>query len=274
MKTPPKHGERRCYMAGCRCDKCRAANAAYCKRYRLDRHTTGRPRRVDARPYIKLAERYAAHGWSHSQMADLAGCCETIFFALINGRSVHLNQKTARQLDAMPTTPPDAPGRTRSVNATGSIRRVRALIAIGHDLISIAKAIGITDTALGRIINNEHERITARNAHAITALYSKWAITPGTSIRSRNRAAALGWHGPMAWDADTIDDPNAEPETAAPYQPAVKHGRDSMRRAEIAHLLGCGESIASIARQMNANEKYISDLISQGLDTPSYEAAA
>ena len=69
-KTPPQHGERRCYIAGCRRPECAAANAAYCKRYRVYRHTNG-PRRVDAQPYIELAQRYASLGWSHTQMLSL-----------------------------------------------------------------------------------------------------------------------------------------------------------------------------------------------------------
>jgi hypothetical protein len=37
------------------------------------------------------------------------------------------------------------------------------------------------------------------------------------------------------------------------------NGRDSMRKAEIEHLYLLGESVASIAKKLGANEKYTSD---------------
>lgn len=268
-KTPPQHGERRCYMAGCRRDECRAANAAYCKRYRLDRHTTG-PRRVDAHPYIELAERYAAHGWSHSQMAALAGCSETVFFGLLNGKSARLNQQTARQLDTMPAEPVNAAGGSH-VDPTGTIRRGRALYRIGHTIEAMAAEIGTHPDCLSRILSRPTTAVLASTAQRMNQLYARWQWKPGRNLGNRTRAISRGWHGPLAWD--DIDDPNCQPDTGT-YKPIAKNGRDSMRRGEIAHLLACGESVATIARRMNANEKYISDLIGQGLDAPSYETAA
>lgn len=271
-KTPPQHGERRCYLRGCRRPECRTAHYRYMSRYRLDR-ARGNQRRVPTGPAAAHVKTLHAAGWSSSQIAAVAGCSERVVICLAAGTYATMRADLAARITAAQPHYTSAKS-TTYVNATGSIRRVRALIAIGHPLTAIAQAVGITKTALGRIINYDHERITARNAQAIAALYSKWAAAPGNNVRSRNRAATLGWHGPMAWDADTIDDPNAEPETFAPYQPIAKGGRDSMRRAEIAHLLSCGESIATIARRMDRDTKYIGDLISQGLDTPTYEAAA
>lgn len=269
-RTPPQHGERRCYLRGCRRPECVAANAAYCKRYRVDRYSNG-PRRVPAQPYIKLAARYAAHGWSHFQMAELAGCSETVFFDLLNGKSARLNPKTAKQLDQMPADPIDVPGRSH-VDPTGTIRRGRALYRIGHTVQDMSVEIGLHPEALGRILTRPTTAVLASTAQGMTVLYAKWRWTPGKHLGNRTRAANRGWHGPLAWD--DIDDPNAQPDGGEPYKPIIKGSRDSMRRAEIAHLLSCGESVATIALRMQRDEKYISDLISQGLDTPTYEAAA
>jgi hypothetical protein len=34
----------------------------------------------------------------------------------------------------------------------------------------------------------------------------------GAVARTRARAAAKGWHGPLAWDDDSIDDPESRPQ--------------------------------------------------------------
>ncbi|MFD5678445.1 hypothetical protein, partial [Streptomyces sp. NPDC127040] len=46
-----------------------------------------------------------------------------------------------------------------------------------------------------------------------------------------------------------------------PYTPPAKNGRDSMRMAELEHLLSLGESETAIAKQMGASEDYIHDLV-------------
>lgn len=269
--VPPQHGERRCYLRGCRLPECAAANARYCKAYRVARHRTG-PRRVDATPYIQIAERYSAAGWSYLETARLAGCSETVIHDLINHLSVRLNPDIAARLDTLPANP-SSDGGAACVDATGTIRRGRALCRIGHRVDAMAAELGIHPDALSRILNRSIRHVLASTAREMTILYARWRWTPGPSLANRTRAERLGWHGPLAWD-NNIDDPQCRPDTAKPYKAIAKNGRDSNRRAEIAHLLSLGESVASIARQMNANEKYISDLISQGLDEPTYATAA
>ena len=46
------HGTRSCYKAGCRCDDCRAANAAYHRQHRVEM--------AEAKPESKTPERIAA----------------------------------------------------------------------------------------------------------------------------------------------------------------------------------------------------------------------
>jgi hypothetical protein len=71
---------------------------------------------------------------------------------------------------------------------------------------------------LGKSLGGEHVR--AGTARAVCALYDElWDQPPpeGThrdkiaASRARNRAAAHGWPPPLAWDDDTIDDPDVVP---------------------------------------------------------------
>ncbi|MFF2940843.1 hypothetical protein ACFVSQ_13465 [Streptomyces niveus] len=167
------------------------------------------------------------------------------------------------------------------IDATGTRRRIQALAAAGWPSNSIHQHVNhIGHKAVERLRTSR--RVTARTARAVRDFYSQVSehtaedhgVTPWIAARTRTYAAKNQYARAIAWDDDTIDDPNAAPAPDSPYRPQSANGRDSMRRAEIAHLLSLGESVASIARQMSANEKYIGDLISQGLAAPSYEAAA
>jgi hypothetical protein len=179
-------------------------------RYRLDAER-GHARRVPSAPVAAHVRQLIADGWSRGQIADAARCTD----GAISRVSRHLYPTIAadlaeRILAARPTV--SIVEERTSVSAVGTIRRVQALIAIGHSLLAIAEASGITKTALGRIVNHSHETITARIARSVAGVYANWSEQPGTFVRSRNRARDLGWPPPAAWDDDTIDDPAAAPE--------------------------------------------------------------
>ncbi|MFF7576833.1 hypothetical protein ACFZBE_17885 [Streptomyces sp. NPDC008061] len=260
-RTPPQHGERRCYISGCRRPECRAANAAYCKRYQLRRHQAGMIR-VDAAPYAELVRRYADIGWSRSQIAEAAGTSETTVINLLNGKLKRLNPVTYKALRTLPAEPAQVAGRAY-FDATGTIRRGRALYRIGHRVEGMAAELGLHPDSLTRILHEGRSVVLASTATNMTALYKRLRWTPGKFLANRTCAERRDWHGPFAWDDATIDDPATKPDADKPYKPIPLNGRDSMRIDEIRHLLRLGESTASIARQMQANEKYIRDLISQ-----------
>ncbi|MFC5802756.1 hypothetical protein [Streptomyces formicae] len=250
------HGERRCYLRGCRRDECATANYRYMSRFRLDK-ARGQRRQIDATQTIAHAERLTANGWTHAQIAEASGLGPRTIGELFGRALVHAT--TAKAILSVPIGPAPAP--PRDVDATGTRRRIQALAAIGWEIRALAPHVGVTEFALRRIAADELKLVRASTADAVARMYRQLSRTPGNSVRARNLARKKGWHGPMAWD--DIDDPNAVPEDLEPYQPPAANGRDSMRVAEIRHLLSLGESPASIARQMGGNEKYIRDLISQ-----------
>lgn len=154
------------------------------------------------------------------------------------------------------------------VDATGTRRRLQALATLGWTNNAIhqrLRHLGVTSVKTIEVARVGDGRVTARLARAVRDFYAWAAKTPaeatGTEAwiaqRSRNLAAHRGWHGPLDWD--DIDDPNCQPETAAPYKPAEKYRRDDDRLAEIEHLYLLGESPQQIAKQLGGNEKYISD---------------
>lgn len=257
--TPPQHGERRCYIAGCRLPECRNANAAACKQYRARSYRHG-VLRVDAAPLVEKARRYAEAGWSRLEIAQHAGVSETTIVNLINGKLRRLNPDIAARLNALPTQPAERPGRGW-MDATGTRRRGQALFRIGYTTQFMAAELNVHPESMSRILNGGVRFVPGANVRKMNALYARQRWVPGPSITNRTKGLRRGWDGPLAWDDATIDDPAARPDADEPYTPPAKNGRDSMRMAELEHLLGLGESEASIAKQMNASEAYIHDLV-------------
>ncbi|MFD7185535.1 hypothetical protein ACFV90_36935 [Streptomyces sp. NPDC059904] len=245
IKTPPKHGERRCYLAGCRLPECRRANYHYMCRYRLDR-ARNQNRRVDSAPVVEHVRSLVDSGWSRSQIATAATCSERSVISLYHGYYATIRADlAARILAAQPRI--DIVKGKSYVDATGTIRRVRALIAIGHPVARIAAAIGVHRTPLGKLITHGSERVTAQLARDVAGLYKRWAGQPGNNVRARNRAVAEGWHGPLAWDA--IDDPNCRPDETVTELGFRE--RAVLRREEIIHFAWHGDTPEQIHARLH-----------------------
>lgn len=266
-RTPPQHGTRACYLRGCRHPECVDANKRYCKAYRVT--TLRAPIRIPAAPSIARITDWIERGYSHTQISATTAVNTGELSKLYNHKQQNIHPDVARRILSA-ADPAGAPYHAMA-DATGTIRRAQALHLIGYPMYQIAQGVPMATNHLGRLLHRQPATVRLSIANGMTALYKELRWRPGPSQFSPFAARRNGWHGPLAWD--DIDDPNCQPETDT-YKPIVKGGRDSMRRAEIAHLLSCGESIATIARRMDRDTKYISDLISQGLDAPSYEAAA
>lgn len=169
------------------------------------------------------------------------------------------------------------------VDATGTRRRLQALMRCGYSLPVLAARLGCSRQELRRKL---HERgtVTAATARAVADLYDDlWdQPPPGSSrqekcsaSRSRNYARERGWPPPAAWDDDPgphfIDDPAAVPsplwdaEPSAPPQrtaspliaAAIRRARE---RAEI--------SQRALAAAAGVTETYI-QLLEYGKRTPS-----
>jgi AraC-like DNA-binding protein len=254
LKTPPQHGERRCYMAGCRRPECRAANSTYNKQYRVAQYGKGN-RRVDAAPYTDLVRTYVDVGWSRAQLAKRTGVSETTIVHLVAGKLARINPDVASGLDKLPAAPSTPDGRA-FVDATGTVRRGRALFRIGHQIDDMAAELDLNPDTLSRILNREGGYVLASTAHNMTALYKRLRWTPGKLLGNRTRAIKRGWHGPMAWDGN-IDDPQCKPDLDGSR---VKTGRskgDSPDPARVARLTAEGLSAEQIARELRCHKRTV-----------------
>jgi hypothetical protein len=99
----------------------------------------------------------------------------------------------------------------RLVDATGTRRRIQALMVLGWSLAALTGRLGLarTNYSLRRILDQQHVRRTT--AERVAALYDELWGCPGPSDQVREDALAVGYCSALAWDDETIDDPDARP---------------------------------------------------------------
>jgi DNA-binding XRE family transcriptional regulator len=143
------------------------------------------------------------------------------------------------------------------VDATGSRRRLQALIRNGWSMPELAARLGCSRQALRDRL--DCARVTAAGAARISVLYdSLWDRTPPQGTRyektaatmARRYAAERGWVPPLAWDE--IDDPAASPADG------WERGDDGKREwgtltAEALELAGFGLDERQIAERLGVS---------------------
>jgi len=224
---PHRHGTRAAYVADrCRCEPCRAANSRdEHERRRAIAYGRWRPY-VDAGPARAHLEQLRARGIGLNQIARLAGVAPSTLTRLAartsgNGASTTglIRAEPARRILAVPI-PVDAnthaPGSL--VDATGSRRRLQALVAIGWTQADLARHLQRRPSNLRQTLHSQ--LVTAATAADVRDLYDRlWNHPPDQSTprgrrnshAAREQARRNGWLAPLAWDDIDLDrEPAAE----------------------------------------------------------------
>lgn len=99
---------------------------------------------------------------------------------------------------------------------TGTVRRLRALCALGYTCADLAPHLGVTAGRVSQITAGRQQQVTRDTATAVRRLYDQFSMQlpdhPAWLLgRTRRTAAAKGWVPPLAWDDHEIDDPDARP---------------------------------------------------------------
>lgn len=255
--TRPHAPSRSCYQAGCRTEDCVREGYRYRKQLDLE-HARGQYRRRDAAQTRAHIHRLAFAGWTVPQIATASGVSKVSIYKLNSGAQSTVAHWRAAAILNIRIGPP--PADEKHVDATGSMRRLRALCVIGHTLTSLAPRLGMTRDRLKVIANTPTVRVRTEEAAAIARLYRRLAAIPGTSPQVRTFSRNRGWHGPLAWDETTIDDPAAKPDVDDGYTPLHPNTYDPYRRSEIEHLLRSGASTDEIHKRTGASPSYITQI--------------
>lgn len=95
------------------------------------------------------------------------------------------------------------------VDATGTRRRLAALMALGWTYPTIAAELGVYPSRVSQLMRTK--QVHSVTAAAVTAVYDRLSTRRGPSERRARMAARHGWPPPLGWDEDTIDDPASTP---------------------------------------------------------------
>ncbi|WP_131104050.1 helix-turn-helix domain containing protein [Ornithinimicrobium sufpigmenti] len=218
-----QHGTHAAYVIDrCRCRPCRDATAAY-ERNRAKQRAYGRQAYVPAGHARTHVLHLMSQGMGWKRVAAAAGIDTSVVWKLLYGDPSRNQAPTKRVMpktaDALLAVTLDlAPG--AKVDSTGTTRRLQALVAMGWSQSQLATRLGMLPSNLTPIAHGRRG-VTKATADAVTALYDELWSTPAppsgrhgaVPTKTRNYAARMGWVGPLAWDDDTIDDPEARPNT-------------------------------------------------------------
>lgn len=226
-KTERQHGTRAKYVRdNCHCQACRDANRQHFNnRYRQIAYGRWQPY-VDAEPARQHAAALIAAGVPRRTLVELPGVSRGSLESLLYGRPAYGKQPSKRiraehaQAILSVPIPKHVDGSRAKTDATGTRRRIQALIAAGWPLQQLARRLGAAPQNFRRTLLGPSPYVTTATEQAVRRLYDQlWKtdpITAGVSDRSTNEARAWArreqWAPVGAWDEDAIDDPAAIPD--------------------------------------------------------------
>lgn len=244
------------YRPPCHCEPCTTAKRKAWKRARVNRQL-GRGAFVDPAPAAAHL-RTLNQTMTWQQIEAATGVNESNLFLIVGGHRTKIRRTTHDKIMAARQAGQAARG--QFVDATGSMRRIRALATLGYGLRAIADAAGSARIRIHHISTGEQPTVRRDLAERIAAAYKQLAYRPVPdnrfTVRTRNAAAAKGWHGPLAWD--DIDDPDAKPELSR--KSTAKNGARRRVQADpavVARLTDLGKSADQIAMELGCHKRTV-----------------
>jgi transcriptional regulator with XRE-family HTH domain len=208
-------------LDNCRCYPCCGAGSEYrMNRSRAIAYGTWQPF-IDAEPVRRHVEYLRECGLGLRRIAELAKVDIGQLRRLTTGAGGKAPIKRIRPANAQAILSVEATldnlAAKTVIDASGSHRRLQALVYLGWSMSKIADRLGMTVQNFSTLMRNE--RVTAEKARKIRALYDgMWDEAPPEATHHEKAAATLArryarvrdWLPPMAWDEDLIDLPEAE----------------------------------------------------------------
>lgn len=291
----------------CRCLHCKRANRDRNRRWARTKAMAALgmadPLWVDAEPVRRHVRSLMAAGMGVPRIQQTSGVSKGVLTRLVYGApgrgeapSRKIRPGNAAKLLALrvPRPADSALADSALVDATGTRRRLQALVAVGWSGAELMRRIGVIGTDFPKLAHRD--RVLARTERAVRALYDQlWDAAPPASTRfaraTRSRAlsfaAARGWAPPMAWDDATIDDPAARAATGEPdddgqngdlvdevaVERAIQTGDPGhLTAAERTHLVATllhrGASRTQIARLLRCSGSVVNTLINAARRLP------
>lgn len=241
---PRAHHQHGTYLAwkkdGCRCEPCQRAGYREEKAIGL-RTLTGTHTYTDAGParaHLQLLLTELTIG----QVEARSGLHRTGLRSLLGDRlprTKRITRKTEAALLAVPFTRVDNRDQHVLVDPTGTIRRLKALMALGWPAGQLVARLGWSHRTLWVLMRSPGP-IRAHTRHDVIELYAELSSrlpAPSRQVTARRRLSQrYGWAPPAAWDDDEIDEPGATPSGHEPVA-LRSHVPDELAVEQIEELL-------------------------------------
>jgi hypothetical protein len=233
---------------------------------------------IDAGPARAHIHLLLEHGIGYNQIAKLAGTSASHVRQLAC-TSLRIRPETAARILAVAAVDANR-AQHRRIDATGTRRRLQALVATGWAPAALGRQLDRSASNLRRILTTQ--AVSSRTAREVDDLYERlWNTRPAQDTPARQRRAdaaraearAAGWPPPLAWDdIDSDPDPPALPGSANPHdidEIAVDRAvaGDGIRLAQLTpaeqteavrRLTERGKSIRDIAEQLRTTKRTVS----------------
>jgi hypothetical protein len=224
-RQPPNHETLTCVKHyGCLRPECIERHRTYQReRYRSRTAGTWKPL-IEAEPVRQHILKLYAAGFSPTRIGELAGIpSETVigfvraygFNGYRKGRKQRCTPEVAAKILAIA---PDA-AKPGIADATGTRRRLQALVAAGWPMQHLGPRIGVSERTVRALVHQE--RVYGRTAEAVTKMYEQLAgekpeqhdVSRISANRARSYAAKRRWATVKYWTErmDAIDDKHFEP---------------------------------------------------------------
>lgn len=208
---------------------------------------------VEVRTHILYLQ---SQGMGTRRIADLAGVARNNVREVLTPRtgrepSAKMLRRNAEKILAV--RPEPALG--AAVDACGTVRRLRALVAIGWTQSELCRRLEMLPGNGCRIFRGEQTHVTAATAARAKQIYDELAMSTGPSDRARTHAKTRKWAPPLAWDDDDIDNPQARPDLGerktVPWEEKYREMREvlGLTQEQIAARLGIERE--SLLRQLD-----------------------
>lgn len=152
-----------------------------------------------------------------------------------------------------------ARGQQRTVDATGTRRRLEALAVLGWSQSAVARRLGLSQQNVNTWTTRR--RIRVATAQLVAGLYAELWNTPNPhpmAYVTRGIAERRGYLSPLWWDDDRIDDPTYDPRTdVQPDRITPFRERRNARLGEVARLRTRGFSARAIAEQVGISRRQV-----------------
>lgn len=264
-REAPHHNTLTCVKEyGCKRPEC----VARCQAYHRNRHRkmgygTWQPL-VDAEPARRHINQLRDLGHSIPGIEKAAQVSPATLSRIIydgtNKRVRRLRPEVAARILVIPLVAPPVKAHT-IVDATGTRRRVQALVAMGWPLNALGPQLGIHPRRLSDLIRSD--RVLASTAQRIARAYRTVQTrdprnhgVPDRSIAmARNLAAREGWRGPLDWD--DIDAPDSRPESWGRSRAKRGSRRVAVDRTTVAQLTAAGRTAQQIADELGCHKRTV-----------------